>query len=122
MSLHEKLARACRQRGVRRSEIIDFLVARAIERGQSPQEARKGASLATINRWLNGKSIPNANQAADLAAFFGLPLDYLLDPNQDEPLNGPMPAEPGQRDMNKLDLRVNDVDVSIAWPVGARWR
>src|SRR5262249_54548721 len=122
MLFHEKVARALAQRGVRRSELIDHIVARAIERGQPPEEARRGASKATVGRWLTGRSIPNALQAGDIAAFLEVPLDFLVDSGQDEPTAIAACTEPAQSRSNKLDLRVNDVAVTIAWPASGRAR
>lgn len=61
----------------------------------SQEEVAKHINVSQnlVSLWTRGKSIPDMGQAAKLAAFLDVSLDYLADDTQDEPETGLSPAE-----------------------------
>ncbi len=44
-----------------------------------------GVKLPTVNRWLSGASVPDVYQFRDIARFFGVPYEWLLDGRDGSP-------------------------------------
>ena len=61
------------------SRLKSVLSASLVERGELARHL--GASVPTVNRWLNGISTPNVYQFREIAHFFGMPYDWFLEDN-----------------------------------------
>lgn len=47
-----------------------------------------GISTATLSDWKNGRSKPKADKLLILAKYFGVPVEYFLEPEKGENIGG----------------------------------
>ena len=47
-----------------------------------------GVTMPVVNRWLSGASLPDVYQFRDIANFFGVSYEWLLDGEDDSPQRG----------------------------------
>ena len=71
----------------------NLLTITGVERGELARHL--GVAVPTVNRWLNGISVPNVYQFRELAHFFGMPYDWFLEDGDSIPNVGDLSAKLG---------------------------
>lgn len=87
----------------------------SVDKTPSGAALEMGLSKPTVNRWKNGGGITDAT-ARKVAAYFGVPVDYLTR-ETDDPSPAPSPAAPEQKekapqsDVDRLTEGLNDESI-----------
>lgn len=101
MFFHQKLEAICRRRGRRRSDLVNELARRA-------EEANVVApSKATVGRYFTGDALPDVTIGRWIAEYLDVSLDFLTDPNQDEPAAAVELSE-AEKEVMRLVRRIGD--------------